>query len=332
MKLSWKYQRGYKVFEKQVNYWFYYLNNTKMTTTKLATVDDKVLNDYLESLWIAKTLPVEQKKMFLQIAKANNLNPFKKEVYAIPYKGKDGKTTLSIITWYQTYIARANASWNLDWWKAETIRDDKWNIVWAKVIIHRKDWSQPFVWEISRKDFDKWTASWKTMPDFMTKKVAIAQAFRLAFPDELGGMPYTQEEMEGVQPVQQEAVIVEEPKITKEQAEQAVEDLQNFANMSEEGKLEKAKENLDKVEPVKDPEAVTDAQIRKIHAVIADIKKINPEKNNNYYKEQMKATYQVESTKDLKKRQASKFIEYLLKELETEKNLQEVANEDEIPF
>jgi hypothetical protein len=33
------------------------------------------------------------------------------------------------------------------------------------------------------------------MPEFMTKKVAIGQGFRLAFPNELGGMPYLAEEI-----------------------------------------------------------------------------------------------------------------------------------------
>ena len=33
------------------------------------------------------------------------------------------------------------------------------------------------------------------MPNFMLKKVAIAQGFRLAFPDELGGLPYLAEEL-----------------------------------------------------------------------------------------------------------------------------------------
>ena len=35
--------------------------------------------------------------------------------------------------------------------------------------------------------------------DFMIKKVAISQAFRLCFSDELGGMPYTKEEVEAMQ-------------------------------------------------------------------------------------------------------------------------------------
>ena len=38
-------------------------------------------------------------------------------------------------------------------------------------------------------------AIWRKMPSFMVRKVAIAQAFRLCFSDEFGGMPYTNDEM-----------------------------------------------------------------------------------------------------------------------------------------
>ena len=43
---------------------------------------------------------------------------------------------------------------------------------------------------------------WREKPGTMLKKVAIAQAFRLAFPDEMGSLPYTAEEM----PVQHETL------------------------------------------------------------------------------------------------------------------------------
>ena len=36
---------------------------------------------------------------------------------------------------------------------------------------------------------------WASKPYTMIKKVAIAQGFRLAFPDEIGGMPYTADEL-----------------------------------------------------------------------------------------------------------------------------------------
>ena len=65
----------------------------------------------------------------------------------------------------------------------------------AVIEIKRKDQSMPIVWEVYRKEFDKQQSSWKTMPTFMLKKVAIAQGFRLAFPEEVGGMPYIPEEL-----------------------------------------------------------------------------------------------------------------------------------------
>jgi hypothetical protein len=65
----------------------------------------------------------------------------------------------------------------------------------AVIEIKRKDFSEPFRWEVYRNEFDKGQANWKTMGTFMLKKVAISQGFRLAFPDELGGMPYIPEEM-----------------------------------------------------------------------------------------------------------------------------------------
>ena len=48
------------------------------------------------------------------------------------------------------------------------------------------------------------------MPEFMIKKVCIGQGFRLAFPNELGGLPYLQEELD----------MVEEPQPTTELAKE----------------------------------------------------------------------------------------------------------------
>ena len=48
------------------------------------------------------------------------------------------------------------------------------------------------------------------MPIFMMKKVCIEQGFRLCFPDEMGGMPYGEEE------VSYDSVIASEKDITPE--------------------------------------------------------------------------------------------------------------------
>ncbi len=143
-------------------------------------------------------LSEKEKEFFIQMALRNNLDPFKREIYLIKYGNG-----FNIVTGYQVYIQRAEATGLLNGWEVESIKDEKGNVVGAKITIYRKDWDKPFIWEVSRKEFDKGTGNWKTMPEFMIKKVAIGQGFRLAFPNELGGLPYLQEELEGVQPINQ---------------------------------------------------------------------------------------------------------------------------------
>jgi hypothetical protein len=52
-------------------------------------------------------------------------------------------------------------------------------------------------WEeaVQKKKDGTTTQFWTKQPRFQLRKVAIAQAFRLAFPDELGGLPYESSEL-----------------------------------------------------------------------------------------------------------------------------------------
>ena len=152
------------------------------------TISKKEIEDYL---FTSETkLNDKQKGMFIKLAQLHNLNPFKREIYAIPY-GKE----FSIVTGYQVYIQRAEATGDLDGWQVESNNDS------AKITIWRKSFSHPFIWEVDKSDFGKGYGSWKSMPKFMLKKVAIGQGFRLAFPNELGSMLYLKEEMEGAEPL-----------------------------------------------------------------------------------------------------------------------------------
>jgi len=123
--------------------------------------------------------------MFMGIAKSYGLNPLKREIHFVKY----GSAPASIIVGYEIYLKRAERTGKLDGWKC-WIEGDK-----AIIEIKRKDQSIPIKWEVDRKEFDKQQSTWKAMPNFMLKKVAIAQGFRLAFPDELGGLPYLAEEL-----------------------------------------------------------------------------------------------------------------------------------------
>jgi len=144
--------------------------------------------------YIAKDATDKELFMFMGICKSYNLNPFKKEIHFVKYKSKDGiNKDASIIVGYETYLKRAEATGKLDGWRcwiegAGTAEER------AIVEIHRKDRAHPLVWEAYRSEFDKGQSTWKAMPIFMLKKVCIAQGFRLAFPEDLGGLPYTFEE------------------------------------------------------------------------------------------------------------------------------------------
>ena len=135
--------------------------------------------------YIAPNATDKELFMFMGISKSYGLNPLKREIHFVKY----GSAPASIIVGYEIYLKRAERTGKLDGWKC-WIEGDK-----AIIEIKRKDQSIPIKWEVDRKEFDKQQSTWKAMPNFMLKKVAIAQGFRLAFPDELGGLPYLAEEL-----------------------------------------------------------------------------------------------------------------------------------------
>lgn len=170
----------------------------KLVTHEPQQVSTEQLTKYLESAGIAANLTKQETQQFIEIAQAFRLNPFKREIYAIKYS-KDAN--FSIVVGYETYIKRAEATGMLAGWAVRTEGKASDNSLRAIVTIHRKDWEHPFEWEawffesVSLKSNGQPTSIWKTRPAFMTKKVAIGQAFRLCFSDAIGGMPYTSDEI-----------------------------------------------------------------------------------------------------------------------------------------
>lgn len=191
----------------------------------LATVAESLsaekLLQYLDIAGIAKSLTREERLQFVEIAQAYQLNPFKREIYCNTY-GKGEYRTTSIITGYEVYIKRAERTGKLNGYKVDISGSIKENNLTATITIFRKDWGHPFQHEVYFEEVCQKTRDgrlnsiWSKMPKFMTKKVAIAQGFRLCFSDELGGMPYTADELPAeektatVQTVEAE-VIAEKP-------------------------------------------------------------------------------------------------------------------------
>ena len=135
---------------------------------------------------------VDDQTAILAIAYAKHLglDPLKKEIHLIPYWDKEqGRHVIQPIVAYTEYLKRAEASGKLDGWEIE-FGVDKDLGRYATVTIYRKDRSHPVRWTVYEKEVKKDTRTWKEQPLFMLRKVAISQAFRMAFPAETAHLPY----------------------------------------------------------------------------------------------------------------------------------------------
>ncbi len=172
----------------------------KTNNNVIQQVQMETITEYLDTTGLTKQLLPKEKAMFVNMAKEYGLNPFKREIYCTVY-GEGKFRQCSIVTGYEVYIKRAERIGKLDGWEITAEGTLKNGDLRATVTINRKDWSHPFRHTVyytecvQRNKTGEPNAVWKKMPIFMTKKVAMAQAFRLCFPDEFGGMPYTNDEM-----------------------------------------------------------------------------------------------------------------------------------------
>ena len=156
-------------------------------------------------------------KLFLELCKAQKLNPFLREAYLIKF-GNDA----NIITGKDVFLKRARANESFRGFKAGIIVQSERGIEkregtfylkgqenlvggWASVYI--KDWDVPFDHTVALSEFNKGTATWKNMPAVMIRKVALVQALREAFPDDLSQL-YAAEEM-GTDPGIEDSIVLE---------------------------------------------------------------------------------------------------------------------------
>jgi len=156
------------------------------------------LIEYLRVFGFEKSLSNEETGQFIQTALSGNLDPFKREIYIALY-GEGENRKISFLTGYQVYLKRAERTGKLDGWGVRI--EGEGSRMKAVVEIFRKDWSHSFIheahWEeaVQKRKNGEPTQFWAKQPRFQLRKVAVAQAFRLAFPDELGGLPYETAEM-----------------------------------------------------------------------------------------------------------------------------------------
>jgi len=168
-------------------------NGSQPTQTSEQKIQKETIMGFLKAYGFTKNLSETEQNQFIQIALAGNLDPFKREIHIAVY-GEGENRKVSILTGYQVYLKRAERTGKLDGWRAWL--EGSGSEMKAIVEIFRKDWSHSFrhevYWEeaVQKKKDGSPTQFWVKQPRFQLRKVAVAQGFRLAFPDELGGLPY----------------------------------------------------------------------------------------------------------------------------------------------
>ena len=198
--------------------------------------------EYLKGMGM--NLPQKWANQFIELCKAFSLNPFKRECYAVGYGDN-----WNIITGYEVYIKRAERTGKLNGWDCKVTGSG--NDMVAELTIYRKDWANPFHHyvlfneAVQKKKDGTVNSMWSKMPSFMLRKVCIAQGFRLCFPDELGGMPYTSDELPEIEKQPTERNITNESSAVKVENVQPVQNETTTNDSADKIKLTKILEQYE---------------------------------------------------------------------------------------
>ncbi|WP_176227974.1 phage recombination protein Bet [Escherichia coli] len=144
-------------------------------------------------------------EVFFHQAKRSGLDPFRREIYMITRKTKNGpKATIQTgIDGFYKIADRVTRQTGGTWGIPETLwcgPDGQWRDVWlektppaaAKVTVERN--GSRFTTVATSAEYNAGSPMWQKMPARMIAKCAEALAIRRAFPDDLSGL-YTSEEM-----------------------------------------------------------------------------------------------------------------------------------------
>ena len=184
--------------------------------------------------------------MFLSLCKFQRLNPFLKEAYLIKY----GNQPATIVTGKEAFQKRAMRNPNYAGHEAGvvvvndetgameervgTIVLDGESLVGGWAQVHIKGWAEPLKITVSFGEYclmkdGKPASNWAVKPNTMIRKVALVQALREAFPEDLGGM-YTAEETQDIDmPIEITPEEVSEAPAAEQQTEQAEQQTDNGA-------------------------------------------------------------------------------------------------------
>lgn len=179
------------------------------------------------------TVTDQEVNYFVHLCRGQGLNPFLKEIYLIKF----GQQPATFVVSKEAFLKRAEANSQYDGAESGIIvlnKDgelierkggfflkDSEQVVggWAKV--YRKDRKYPSDVQVTFEEYAGRTkdgnlnSNWANRPATMIKKVALVQALREAFPNDLNNL-YTEEEQGDIQMPMVDTTPIEQPKPVQE--------------------------------------------------------------------------------------------------------------------
>lgn len=167
-------------------------------------LNDDIVKRYLVSGDPSKVTDAEV-KMFTELCKAQRLNPFLREAYLVKFGSNPGQ----IIVGKDVFLKRARSNPKFKGFTAGIIvqtengayqnRPGTFYTPGEKIVggfcnVAIEGWDFPLEHSVAMSEFSRSTATWKSMPAVMIRKVALVQALREAFPEDFQQL-YSEEEM-----------------------------------------------------------------------------------------------------------------------------------------
>lgn len=173
-------------------------------------------NDVRNVLGAPTATPAEI-RMFLELCKAQGLNPFIKEAYIVKYGNQDA----TLVVGKDVFTKRAQKNPKFEGFNAGiTVKKENSDIIerrkgsmvlpgeyiiggWCEVYV--KGYQNPMFDEVGFNEYAGYkkdgtlNKTWATKPGTMIRKVAIVHALREAFPDDFQGL-YDEAEMGNLEP------------------------------------------------------------------------------------------------------------------------------------
>ncbi|MBS5595690.1 phage recombination protein Bet [Peptostreptococcus sp.] len=137
--------------------------------------------------------------LFIELCKAQRLNPFIREAYLIKF----GKKQANIVVGKDVFVKRAHKNPRYEGMRSGIVTITKDGDVneregtlklpgetliggWCEVYV--RDHKFPIRSTVSLEEYSKEQATWRTMPCVMIRKCALVTALREAFPEDLAGL------------------------------------------------------------------------------------------------------------------------------------------------